>query len=100
MASFAVDLGLPSDVAIVERESRYTMENAVKTAISLQGRRTLWVVTTPFHLRRASLWFERVGFAPRGHYIEDSVQFSRPSAAFRWVAKEYASLIRDLVTRL
>ncbi len=100
MAAFALELGLPRDAAIVERESRYTMENATKSATLLRGRRSLWVVTTPFHLRRASLWFRRLGFAPRGHYIEGSVQFATPGRAFRWVAKEYASLLRDLVTRL
>jgi uncharacterized SAM-binding protein YcdF (DUF218 family) len=100
MAAYALELGLTREAIIVERESRHTMENAVKAAGLLRGRRTLWLVTTPFHLRRASLWFARLGFETRGYYIEDSVQFDRPGRALRWVAKEYLSLARDLVTPL
>lgn len=100
MAVLARTLGMPGEAIVLERESRYTMENAVNSRSLLDGCCSVWVVTTPFHLRRASLWFRRVGFQTRGHYINDSVQFSRPGRALRWVAKEYLSLARDLVTRL
>jgi uncharacterized SAM-binding protein YcdF (DUF218 family) len=100
MAAHAQELGLPLEAILVEREARYTMENAIKSAALLAGRRDLWLVTTPFHLRRARLWFRRLGFTTRGLYMEDSVQFARPGRALRWVTKEYLSLLRDLVTRM
>jgi uncharacterized SAM-binding protein YcdF (DUF218 family) len=98
MAAFARGLGVPADVLSVERESRYTMENALRTAPLLEGCRSVWVVTTPFHLRRAAMWFERLGFEVRGCHIDGSVQYQNPWRALRWVVKEYGALMRDLLT--
>jgi uncharacterized SAM-binding protein YcdF (DUF218 family) len=98
MAAAARAMGVPDRALVIEREARSTKENATKTAPLLRGRRVLWIVTTPFHLRRAMLWFERVGFQVRGWSIDDSVQYDEPWRGLRWVAREYVSLVRDLVS--
>jgi uncharacterized SAM-binding protein YcdF (DUF218 family) len=83
--------GIPD--VLVEREARSTAENARFTARLLAplGARTVWIVTQPFHGRRAALLFRRAGLEPRVWHIADSVQYRDRRRARRWVAREYAS---------
>lgn len=83
--------GVPE--VLVERASRTTAENARFTAQVLAplGARTVWLVTQPFHGRRAALLFRREGLAPRVWHIADSVQYRDRRRAMKWVAREYAA---------
>jgi uncharacterized SAM-binding protein YcdF (DUF218 family) len=83
--------GVPD--VLVERESLTTAENARLTARMLAplGVRTVWLVTQPFHGRRAALLFRREGLEPRVWHIADSVQYRDRRRAMRWVAREYAA---------
>jgi uncharacterized SAM-binding protein YcdF (DUF218 family) len=83
--------GVPD--VIVERDARTTAENARFTARLLAplGARSVWIVTQPFHGRRAALLFRRAGLAPRVWHIADSIQYREPRRAARWVARECAS---------
>jgi uncharacterized SAM-binding protein YcdF (DUF218 family) len=83
--------GVPD--VLVEREARSTAENAAFTARLLAplGVRTVWIVTQPFHGRRAALLFRRAGLEPRVWHIADSMQYRDRRRAMRWVAREYAS---------
>jgi uncharacterized SAM-binding protein YcdF (DUF218 family) len=78
---------------IVESRSRTTAENARFTADLLAGRsvRTVWLVTQPFHGRRAARLFRDVGFEPRVWHIEDSLQYRERRRALRWLVREYAA---------
>jgi uncharacterized SAM-binding protein YcdF (DUF218 family) len=93
MGPWLLDLGVPPAALRVDRLSHDTASNAARAADLLlpEGRRRVWLVTQPFHLRRARLWFRRAGFEPLGWFIEDSVQFARPDAALRWLTRECAS---------
>lgn len=97
MASRARELGVPDAALRVESASRFTKENALRVAELLRadGVRRVVVVTQPFHLRRAVLWFRRVGFDARGWLIADSVQFADPRRGLRWIVREYPALLRD-----
>jgi uncharacterized SAM-binding protein YcdF (DUF218 family) len=102
MAERAFVLGVPRSAIVVERESRNTSMNAKNIAVLCSGLaiRTVIVVSQPFHLRRAVLWFRRMGLDAVGHAASDSVQFRQPSRGLRWVGREYVSLARDLwITR-
>jgi uncharacterized SAM-binding protein YcdF (DUF218 family) len=83
--------GIPD--VLVERDARTTAENARFTAWLLAplGARTVWIVTQPFHGRRAALLFRRAGLSPCVWHIADSVQYRDRRRAMRWVAREYAS---------
>jgi uncharacterized SAM-binding protein YcdF (DUF218 family) len=83
--------GIPD--VLVERDARTTAENARFTARLLAplGARTVWIVTQPFHGRRAALLFRRAGLSPCVWHIADSVQYRDRRRAMRWVAREYAS---------
>lgn len=97
MACRARALGVPEAALRLEREARNTSENALFTAQMLgDSARRVIVVSQPFHLRRAVLWFRRVGLAADGCYLPSSVQFRDPGRGLRWVLKEYSSLGRDL----
>jgi uncharacterized SAM-binding protein YcdF (DUF218 family) len=63
-----VERGVPRDALLLERESRTTHENAVKTARLLlpPGKRQVGIVTCDWHLRRALYCFRRAGFEPVG----------------------------------
>jgi uncharacterized SAM-binding protein YcdF (DUF218 family) len=51
----------------------------------------VWIVTQPFHGRRAALLFRRANLDPRVHHIADSVQYRDRRRAVRWLVREYAS---------
>lgn len=78
---------------LVENRSRSTVENARFCAALLAPHhaRSIWLVTQPFHARRAELVFRRAGFAARAWHIADSVQYRDRRRALRWLVREYAS---------
>ncbi|HUS68394.1 MAG TPA: YdcF family protein [Kofleriaceae bacterium] len=96
MAARARELGVPEPALRVERDSLSTADNARRTAALLAGDgcRRVWLVTQPFHTRRARLWFRRVGFEALAWYDDDSVQFRRPRSGLAWVAREYGAWVR------
>jgi len=93
MARLVRALGVPESAIRVDRRSTSTVTNAARAAAILlpEGRRRVWLVTQPFHLRRARFHFRRAGFDPLGWHIEASVQYRRPDHALRWIVREYAA---------
>ncbi|HEU4410801.1 MAG TPA: YdcF family protein [Polyangiaceae bacterium] len=93
MGPWLLARGVPREALRVDRLSYDTASNAARAAAILlpEGRRRVWLVTQPFHLRRARLWFRRAGLEPLGWFVEDSVQFRRHDAALRWMTRECAS---------
>jgi uncharacterized SAM-binding protein YcdF (DUF218 family) len=89
------------DDVIVEARSRTTGENARFCAELLAplGARTVWIVTQPFHGRRAARLFRHVGLDPRVWHIADSLQYRDRKRALRWLVREYAAWSKLLVTR-
>jgi uncharacterized SAM-binding protein YcdF (DUF218 family) len=83
--------GVPD--VLVERASRTTDENARFTARLLAplGVRTVWLVTQPFHGRRAAHLFRRAGLDPHVWHIADSLQYRDRRRELRWVVREYAA---------
>jgi uncharacterized SAM-binding protein YcdF (DUF218 family) len=73
----ALDEGVPNSAIIVEEQSTTTAENAVRSAPILQalGARTIILVTSPYHQRRASINFRKVlghGVTIINHSASDS----------------------------
>lgn len=96
MARYARELGVPESALRLEARSLTTAENAAFAALALGRQARVWVVSQPFHLRRARMWFRRAGFAEvRPWFIADSLQFREPRRALGWVLKEYLALFRD-----
>jgi uncharacterized SAM-binding protein YcdF (DUF218 family) len=94
MAARLVALGVDPGAIRCERRARSTAENAARVAelLAPEGCRSVWLVTQPFHLRRAALLFARAGLEPRCHHIADSLQYRDGRRALRWIAREYAAL--------
>jgi uncharacterized SAM-binding protein YcdF (DUF218 family) len=102
MVERAEALGVPPRALVTEDRSQNTSENAsnVKELGAMAGWRSVLVVSQPFHLRRALLWFERCGFAAQGVSSAHSLELREPRRGLRWIMREYGSLTRDLlVTR-
>ncbi|HEY5922649.1 MAG TPA: YdcF family protein [Kofleriaceae bacterium] len=78
---------------LVEDQSLTTAQNARFTAELLAplGVRTIWLVTQPFHGKRAALLFRRAGLEPQLWHIADSVQYRDRKRAVRWLLREYGS---------
>lgn len=78
---------------IVEDRARRTVENARFTAALLGPRnaRRVWLVTQPFHGRRAARLFRAAGLEPHVWHIADSLQYSDRRRAVGWLAREYVS---------
>lgn len=97
MAARARALGVPAKALLVEIRSRSTYENAHYCAeVLLPAHREVWVVTQPFHSRRAVRHFRRAGFTARAWPIEDSLQFRDPGWGLRRVWREYVSWLKTL----
>ncbi len=75
MARIAAGLGVPRKDIVVERKSRNTIESAKALKKTLRGKRVI-LVTSAFHLKRASAMFRAQGFdvipAPAGYMSEQS----------------------------
>ncbi|ACY15185.1 YdcF family protein [Haliangium ochraceum] len=94
MAAHARARGLPEEALRIERQARNTEENARFAAAMLraEGCRSVWLVSQPFHLARACVWFRRCGLEARPWHAPDSVQFREPRRAIKWLLREYAAL--------
>ncbi|MBV8762210.1 MAG: YdcF family protein [Deltaproteobacteria bacterium] len=96
-------VGVPD--VIVEDRARTTADNARFTAQLLAplGVRRVWLVTQPFHGRRAALLFRRAGLEPRVWHIADSLQYRDRARQRRWVVRELGAWVvlgaRTLVRR-
>jgi uncharacterized SAM-binding protein YcdF (DUF218 family) len=86
--------GVPG--AICESRSRTTDENARFTA-ELIAQRRIWLVTQPFHGRRAARVFRAAGFEPHVWHIADSIEYSDRKRAMKWLVREYGSWGRELL---
>jgi uncharacterized SAM-binding protein YcdF (DUF218 family) len=76
----------------VEDEALTTADNARLTAeLLLPSARRIWLVTQPFHGRRAALLFRRAGFEPHVWHIESSVQYADRARALKWIVREYGA---------
>lgn len=93
MARWVRALGVPERAIRIDRLSTSTFTNALRAAEILlpEGRRRVWLVTQPFHLRRARYYFRRAGFEPLGWHIEESLQYREPARSLRWIVREYGA---------
>lgn len=99
MAERALALGVPRAALRIERQARTTADNARLSAKLLRAERcrTVWIVSQPFHLRRATLLFRKQGLVPLAWHVDDSVQGRDPRMALRWIVREYAAFGRYVV---
>jgi len=91
--------GVPD--VIVEPAARSTAENArfVAALLAPLGARSLWLVTQPFHGRRAARLFRAAGLDPHVWHIADSLQYRDRRRALRWLVREYGSWLKHLAGR-
>ena len=81
--------GVPD--VVVENQSRNTAENARNTARLLPRGARIWIVTQPFHGRRAARLFRDEGFDPHVWHIADSLEYRNRRKAVSWLVREYAA---------
>lgn len=81
---------------LVEDASRTTAENArcVAALLAPHGARSIWLVTQPFHGRRAARLFRAAGFDAHVWHIEDSLEYRDRRRALRWLVREYAAWLK------
>jgi uncharacterized SAM-binding protein YcdF (DUF218 family) len=112
MAEGLVALGVSFEQILLEERSLTTAENAERCAelLGVRGGGTatrlaggalvppedVWLVTQPFHARRARRYFRRAGFSPRVWHIADSITELDPRAAVRWSLREYLAWVKAL----
>lgn len=101
MASALLARGLPPSALRRERASRTTAENARFCAdlLAADQVRAVWLVSQPFHGRRARLLFRRVGLDVCVWHIDDSLEYRQPRRALRWIGREYAAWAWALARR-
>ncbi len=104
MAEELEALGVPAHALLRGEDSLTTSGNAARCAALLRVAEQpsppeVWLVTQPFHVRRACWLFRRVGFAPRPWHIEDSLQFRDHAQAVQWALREYLAWAKALSGR-
>lgn len=99
MAEALRGLGVPAAAIAIEDAARTTAENARNLRALLPDARSIWLVTQPFHTRRARWLFRRAGFAPRLAYRAHGVEEAEPRRAVSWIAREYAAWLVAMVRR-
>ena len=99
MAERVADRGVPAGAIVVENRSRTTAENARFVAEILGADKRVWLVTQPFHARRARWLFRRAGLEPRVWHIADSLEYRDRARALRWLGREYGAWVRALLWR-
>lgn len=88
--------GVAAAAIVVEPCARSTADNARLTAAVAAplGLRSVWLVTQPFHGRRAAWLFRRAGLDARVWHIADSLEYRERGRALRWLVREYAAWAR------
>ncbi|MGE0872905.1 MAG: YdcF family protein [Kofleriaceae bacterium] len=82
----------------VEPASLTTADNARLTAaLLLPRRRSVWLITQPFHMRRAERLFRAAGFDAHAWPIRDSLEYQDRLRAVKWLVREYGSWAKLLV---
>lgn len=78
---------------LVERDALTTRDNARLTAALLAplGATRVWLVTQPFHGRRAAMLFRAAGLDAHVWHIADSLEYRDRRRALRWLAREYGA---------
>ncbi|MBP9086738.1 MAG: YdcF family protein [Kofleriaceae bacterium] len=93
MADELLTAGVPLANIVVEQHARTTRENAdfAATLMTARNWRSAWVVTQPFHVRRAVRLCRDAGIDAHGWVMQQSVQYAQPLLGLRWTAREYAA---------
>ena len=78
---------------VVEREAQTTADSARLVARLLPPGASVWLVTQPFHGRRAALLFRRAGLDAHAWHIADSLEYRDRRRAVRWLVREYAAWV-------
>jgi uncharacterized SAM-binding protein YcdF (DUF218 family) len=98
-ARLAVDAGVPDLRVRRERRSHSTHQNALLSAelLRTEGITDVVLVSDPYHLARARLEFERLGFTVQvSPVVEAPRHESLPSRAY-WTLREVPALVRALI---
>jgi uncharacterized SAM-binding protein YcdF (DUF218 family)/glycosyltransferase involved in cell wall biosynthesis len=101
MKSLAVSLGVPVEAIVLEEKAANTYENVkfVKEILGRNGWRSILLVSSPYHMRRASLTFRKV--APHISVTHSPVSGSRfynhalgaSAPQIRAILQEYAGIL-------
>lgn len=92
MRALAIALGAPQDALVLENRSTRTAENAREVAPILRaaGVRSILLVTSPVHMRRAKLCFEKLGVDV--HCAPTPIQSHQGALHAKEVLHEYVGL--------
>ena len=102
MRQRAIQMGVPRDATLVEKESLHTRENAEYTLKLLQQyhMKTVILITTPFHQLRTYLTFAKV-FQPHGIHILNYYADSGEWHPMYWfLSKENRKLVKSEIERI
>jgi uncharacterized SAM-binding protein YcdF (DUF218 family) len=104
MAEELITRGVPPSAITCEQASLTTRDNARRCAELLlpAGAPALpvWLVTQPFHGRRARWLFGRAGFLPSIWSLADSIQYRDPVRGVQWTVREYLAWLKAFLTEL
>ncbi|MBL8917179.1 MAG: YdcF family protein [Archangium sp.] len=94
--ALAVDAGVPDSLVLRERSSHSTKENAAFTALMLKeaGFERVVLISDPYHLPRARLEFEKLGFSVQTSPVLEAPRHQRLLTRIYWTLREVAALAR------
>ena len=95
----AIAEAIPDIPVRVERAARTTADSARRVACMLPVGASVWLVTQPFHGRRAAYLFRRAGLDAHAWHIADSLEYRDRRRAVRWLVREYAAWVAVALRR-
>jgi len=93
-----VAAGVPRDAITVEDRAQTTADNARFTAALVAPGARVWLVTQPFHAKRAEHLFRGAGLDAKAWHIVDSLEYRDHRRATRWYLREYAAWLKVLAS--
>jgi uncharacterized SAM-binding protein YcdF (DUF218 family) len=99
-AALAIDAGVPASLVLRERSSHSTRENAAYSALLLRaaGIERVVLISDPYHLPRARLEFERLGFVVQTSPVLEAPRHQRLTSRAWWTLREVAALIKAVIS--
>jgi len=99
LAEALIAAGVPREAIVVEDRAQTTRDNARFTAALLAPGVRVWLVTQPFHVKRAERLFAAAGLAARAWHIAKSIEYRDHRRATRWYLREYAAWAKAIVSK-
>ena len=94
MKRFATDMGIPEEKIILEEKATNTVENAIyiNEIVGKHNFRELYIVTSPYHLMRTRIIFNKVIAGKKLMFVASQYPFTVPNLLAHYISESVRML--------